>query len=182
MQIVGTSVNSCEKAMDWARLKGATDVHIGLAAFYWSLAPATTVSAEIAYCQASKETGFGHFGGVIDASYNNPCGLKNHNGGSNDDPNAHHRFSSWQEGIQAHLDHLALYAGVAGYPRMGSPDPRAFSSVYGAATTVESLGGHWAPSPTYGTDIVTLVADLSGFLPLRDRIQKALEILNSLIA
>ncbi len=75
-------------------------------------------------------------------------------GGADGDPNAHKRFSSWEEGITACVDHLALYAGAPGYPRPDTPDPRHFSSLRGVAPTVEALGGRWAPSPDYGVSIV----------------------------
>ncbi|SJU02468.1 Uncharacterised protein [Clostridioides difficile] len=64
----------------------------------------------------------------MDESYNNPCGMKTSQGGSDTDPNAHQRFNSWDEGVQAHLDHLALYAGAKGYPKEGTYDPRHFVS------------------------------------------------------
>jgi N-acetylmuramoyl-L-alanine amidase len=108
----------------------------------------------VAYAQSALETGFGNFGGVINASFRNSCGLKTTQGGGNDDPNAHQRFPSWYTGVIACIDHLALYAGAPGYPKASTPDPRHFPSVYGTAPTVERLGGRWAPSPTYGTRIV----------------------------
>jgi hypothetical protein len=56
--------------------------------------------------------------------------------------------------VSAHLDHLALYAGAAGYPRSATPDPSHFASISGTAPTVEALSGKWAPSADYGASIV----------------------------
>lgn len=115
------------------------------------------VNPAIAYAQSAKETGYGRFGGVLDESYKNPCGLKITSGGDDKDPNAHQRFASWEDGISAHLDHLALYAGASGYPRTNTLDPRHFSFLFGIAKTLEELKT-WAPSDSnYGIDIANLV-------------------------
>jgi len=53
-----------------------------------------------------------------------------------------------------------LYAGKKGYPKQSTLDPRHFSNLLGTAETVEQLGGKWAPSATYGEDIVRLMQEL----------------------
>jgi N-acetylmuramoyl-L-alanine amidase len=149
------------QAETWARNKKATETFISLAEKYWSLAEKRgNVDPAVAYAQAAKETGFGKFGGVIDETYNNPCGLKTTQGGADGDPAAHMRFKDWEEGITAHLDHLALYAGVEGYPRIDTPDPRHFPFIKGKGYSVEALGGAWAPSSTYGEEIVKMVKEM----------------------
>ena len=148
------------QAQAWANEKEATDVFIGLADLYWALTPKAGVDPVVAYCQSAKETGYGKFGGVIDASYHNPCGIKTSEGGGNYDPRAHQRFRTWEDGVSAHIDHLALYAGAPGYPKKGTLDPRHFPYLLGTAKTVEQLGGKWAPSATYGEDIVRLMQEL----------------------
>jgi len=148
------------QAQAWAKAKGATDVFIGLADIYWTLAPKAGVDPAVAYAQSAKETGYGKFGGVIDETYRNPCGLKTSEGGGNYDPRAHQRFRTWEDGVSAHIDHLALYAGAPGYPKKGTLDPRHFPYLLGTAKTVEQLGGKWAPSATYGEDIVRLMQEL----------------------
>lgn len=159
--IISQTTVTEDDAKEWARLKGATEEFIGLADLYWSYAKERgNVNPTVAYIQAAKETGYGKFGGVINSSYYNPCGLKVNAGGGDYDPDAHKKFLSWEEGIQAHLDHLALYAGAENYPRKDTPDPRHFDIIYGKAKTVASLGANWAPSPTYGEEIVRLYNDL----------------------
>ncbi|WP_366777409.1 N-acetylmuramoyl-L-alanine amidase [uncultured Clostridium sp.] len=155
MKIISTTNITVAEAKAWAKERGATNTFISLADLYWKYAASRgNVNPAVAYVQAAKETGYGKFGGVINESYHNPCGLKTTQGGSDTDPNAHMKFNSWDEGVQAHLDHLALYAGASGYPRSDTYDPRHFSSIKGKATTVVSLGGNWAPSSTYGSDIL----------------------------
>ena len=162
INIISSTSVTAQDAKSWARSRGATDTFVSLADLYWKYAPYNgNVNPAIAYVQAAKETGYGKFGGVIDASYHNPCGLKTTSGGDDHDPNAHHKFKNWDEGVQAHLDHLALYAGAAGYPRANSFDPRAFASIKGTAKTVADLGQKWAPSSNYGTDIMHLYNSLT---------------------
>lgn len=158
--ITGKARVSAADASGWARDRGATVTFRHLAKLYWELAPMRGIRPEIAYAQAAKETGFGRFTGVLDASFRNPCGLKTTAGGGNYDRSAHKRFASWREGVSAHLDHIALYAGVKGYPRASSPDPRHFPFLFGTARTVEALGGKWAPSPAYGRDLAALARTL----------------------
>ena len=152
--IEGPSFTNIATAERWARSEDATARFVANAQLYWELAPPRGIRPEVAYAQSAKETGYGRFGGVIDASFNNPCGLKTTAGGDDDDPDAHMRFTTWRQGITACIDHLALYAGAPGYPRDDTPDPRHFPSVYATAPTVERLGGAWAPAADYGTSIV----------------------------
>jgi len=152
--ILGPVQATVEQAKAWARSRGATEQFVALADLYWDLAPETSVRPEVAYAQSAKETGFGHFGGVLTPQHCNPCGLKVTSGGNNNDPDAHQQFETWREGVQAHLDHLALYAGANGYPKVNTPDPRHFTWLCGRAPNVEALGGKWAPSPDYGSSIV----------------------------
>jgi len=167
-KIISSTEVTANDAKKWAKSKGATDTFIGLADLYFKYSPECgDVNPAIAYAQAAKETGFGRFGGVIDESYKNPCGLKIPTGGGDTDPNAHQKFKTWDEGVQAHLDHLALYAGAKGYPKDKDKtyDPRHFTTIKGRSTTVNSLGGEgkWAPSPTYGEEVSKLYQDLMDF-------------------
>ena len=160
-KIISKTEVTANQAKAWAKSKGATEEFMNLAKLYWDYSSEHgNVNPAIAYVQSAKETGYGKFGGVIDASFHNPCGLKTAAGGDNYDPNAHQRFSSWDIGVQAHLDHLALYAGANGYPKSDSNDPRHFRTIKGKATTVSSLSGNWAPSSTYGDEINALYESL----------------------
>ena len=154
VNIEGNPVASQRDARVWARDNGAPSWYRDLVRIYWEVARARGVRPDVAFAQSAKETGFGRFGTVVTRGFKNPCGLKTTEGGANDDPDAHARFDSWRQGIIACVDHLALYAGVAGYPRANSHDPRHFSSIKGTATTVQALGGRWAPARDYGRSIV----------------------------
>ena len=172
ISIISTTPLTAEDAKNWARAKGATEEFVGLADLFWNYSQNHGgVNPAVAYVQSAKETGYGNFGGVIDATYHNTCGLKTTSGGGNYDPEAHQRFESWDHGVQAHLDHLALYAGASGYPRANTLDPRHFPSIAGKAPTVYALGGKWAPSESYGTSIAGMYLDVmksAGYVDVSD--------------
>ena len=174
---VDVSVESVEA---WAKSKNATETFISLASIYKKYGQARGgVNWVLAYVQAAKETGYGRFGGVLDESFHNPCGLKVPSGGDDYDQNAHKRFDNWEQGIIAHLDHLALYAGAKGYPKTvyveswkaeslsinETYDPRHIgwfgttSGILGKATNAIDLGNKWAPSSSYGVDLFRMYCD-----------------------
>ena len=174
---VDVSVESVEA---WAKSKNATETFISLASIYKKYGQARGgVNWVLAYVQAAKETGYGRFGGVLDESFHNPCGLKVPSGGDDYEPNAHKRFDNWEQGIIAHLDHLALYAGAKGYPKTvyveswkaeslsinETYDPRHIgwfgttSGILGKATNAIDLGNKWAPSSSYGVDLFRMYCD-----------------------
>lgn len=164
VNIISESKVTAEQAENWAKSKGATETFIELADLYFKYyREHGNVNPAIAYVQAAKETGYGKFGGVLDESYNNPCGLKTAAGGLDTDKDAHKKFNNWDQGVQAHLDHLALYAGANGYPRNNSYDERQFKTIKATAFTVNSLGGKWAPSSTYGEEVNNLYKELLSF-------------------
>ncbi|AOR24546.1 N-acetylmuramoyl-L-alanine amidase [Clostridium taeniosporum] len=164
INIISSTEVTAAQAKKWAKSKGASSAFVNLADLFWKYAKYHgNINPGIAYVQSAKETKYGNFGGVIDQSYYNTCGLKTSSGGGNYDPNAHQRFNSWDEGVQAHLDHLALYAGAEGYPRKDTYDPRHFYSIKGKAITVNSLSGKWAPSSTYGQEVNKLYVDLLNY-------------------
>ncbi|WP_195245509.1 Ig-like domain-containing protein, partial [Clostridium celatum] len=186
INIISTTNISVERAQEWARGNGATQTFISLAPLYEKYAKSRGgINWAIAYVQAAKETGYGRFGDVLDESYHNPCGLKNPTGGDDYDPDAHKKFDNWDQGVIAHLDHLALYAGAQGYPKTNyvdkwkdaelmfneTYDPRHLgwysTSLYGISKTINSLGGNWAPSLTYGIELFRMYCGLTNttYLP-----------------
>ena len=162
MKIASSPTATIAQMKAWAITKGANPLLIDLAETFYTVSVAAGINPIVTYCQSAKETGYMKFGGVLDASFKNPCGLKTTAGGSDTSVSAHQKFTTWEQGIQAQVDHLALYTGVAGYPKVGTPDPRHFPYLFGTAPTVESLGGKWAPSTDYGTSIVRMVKEVEG--------------------
>lgn len=164
--ILGSPTAKVQQMQDWAISKKAHPKFVELALLYYGLSVASGVDPVVTYTQSAKETGYFNFGGVLDITYNNPCGMKNSGGGGDYDPSAHKRFDSWELGIAAQVDHLALYAGAAGYPRTVTTDPRHFPYLKGTAKTVEALSGKWAPSSDYGPSIVRMMKDVAA-TPIR---------------
>ena len=85
---------------------------------------------------------------------NNWAGIKTADA-TGDRPEDHQRFDTPGEGVRAHYNHLAAYAGVE---PLGEPHPRyhLVMSLPWAGTIghVEEMGGRWAPDPDYCRDIV----------------------------
>lgn len=121
--ILGQPTASLEACLKWAKSKKANDLFIELIPILYDTAVQEGVNPVLAVAQSAKETGFCNFGGVLDASFKNPCGLKTSVGGSDTDKNAHSRFDTWEEGILAQIQHLCLYAGQDGYPLFKSSRP-----------------------------------------------------------
>ncbi len=194
VNIVSEVDTSLETIEAWARSKNATETFVGLAKLYKQYAKSRGgVNWVLAYVQAAKETGYGKFGGVLDESYHNPCGLKNPSGGDDYDANAHKKFDNWDQGVIAHLDHLALYAAADGYPKTSyvdswkgeelsvdeTYDPRhtgwfgTTSGILGKAKDALSLTGSWASDLNYGIELFRLYCDAtkSEYLPARSNLE-----------
>ena len=176
INIISDTDITVQDAKKWAKNNGATETFVNLADLYWKHSKSNgNVNPALAYVQAAHETGFGRFGGVLDESYYNPCGMKNTNAGINDDTikEAHKRFDSWEHGVLAHLDHLALYAGSNGYPKknieqsyveegldkQSTYDPRHFAYLAGSAKTALDLSGSWAAG-NYGEKLIRFYNEL----------------------
>lgn len=160
--IIEEPIDLKNQAKQWAKNKGATETFIGLADLYWELYESRgKVNPIVAYAQAALETGYGKFGGVVDESYKNPCGMKKSKGGDDSSVAAHTKFNTWADGVSAHLDHLALYADANGYPRSDTKDTRHFPYLLGTVKYVEELSGKWATTQDYGLKIIELMFEIS---------------------
>ncbi|MFC3904557.1 N-acetylmuramoyl-L-alanine amidase [Clostridium disporicum] len=194
VNIISTVDTSLERVEAWARSKNATETFVGLAKLYKKYAELRGgVNWVVAYVQAAKETGYGKFGGVLDESYHNPCGLKNPEAGDDYDAGAHKKFDNWEQGVLAHLDHLALYAAADGFPKTSylknwkdeplaeneTYDPRhvgwfgTTGGILGKAKDVLGLTGSWASDPNYGIELFRLYCDAtnSEYLPAKSNLE-----------
>lgn len=161
--VIGTATATLVQAEAWAHKNNATDTFVSLARKYWDYAPLHGgVNPVIAYCMSALETGFGKFRGVLNDTFCNPCGMKTSSGGVDADPNAHQRFISWEDGVKAHLDHAALYAGATGYPLSKTPDPRHFKYLFGTGKTIETLCKGWCPgNANYAPTIQRMMGEIA---------------------
>ncbi|MGL5243699.1 MAG: hypothetical protein ACRC7R_00795, partial [Sarcina sp.] len=70
------------------------------------------------------------------------------------------KFSNWADSVEAHLDHLALYAGAEGYPKEKTKDPKHLSYLYKMIDCAEDLSKNWSPKADYGTIISNLCKEI----------------------
>jgi hypothetical protein len=161
--IVAAASVTLAQATAWLRRRGAHDRLVNVAAIYFDTFTTLGIDPAVGIAQAAKETAFGTFlrpdgrpSPAVTPDHHNWCGLKTHDGGGNDDPNAHARFPDDRSGILAHRDHLHLYSVG---PVAGTLDPRHFPYLAGIAPTALDLSGRWA-GPTYGESLETYIADL----------------------
>ena len=124
---------------------------------YYEEAAAEGVRADVALCQALKETGFFAYGGDVLPEQNNYCGL-----GATGNKAKGAYFATPQQGVRAHIQHLMAYATTE-RPHAPLVDPRYDlvrlyrTDIYGKIRTWTGLNGVWAvPSTSYGQDILLL--------------------------
>ena len=167
--IIGKAEVSKEKMMAWAKNKNNNEEYLFVMDLAWEMAEHLGIRPDVVCCQISKETGYLYKNGSaagLDASFHNPCGLKITQGGGDYVASAHMKFPSWEHGILAYLDHLALYIGLEGYPLEEgyTLDPRHFPYLKGTVKYVEDLGGKWCPNVEYGKDIVKMINEIKGII------------------
>jgi hypothetical protein len=144
--------NQCK---EWIKtVKTANALALDLIDELYDCAVINGVDPAVLIAQAMLETGYFNYGGKMTAAYRNTCGLKAPDGKD------YARFNTWHEGIMAHSDHLALYAGSSKTPKANSPDPKHYSSLHGVSSTVEGLVGIWASDSKYATKIITITKNI----------------------
>lgn len=161
------------------------------------------INPVVAVAQSLKETGYFNYKGVLRPNYCNICGLKGTTGGGDYNPDAHKRFDYWEDGVNAFIDHLALYCGVKGYPKYSkeselfykskkvkydsakykkngtTPDPRHFPSLFNVVKTVEDLSGQWCPQKDYSKSIEIIVEKIES-TKVETKLQNEQEILKQI--
>jgi len=112
------------------------------------------VNYDIAVCQMCLETGFLRFNGSVSRFQNNFCGLGAVNASAAGD-----WFSTMEEGIRAHIQHLKAYASMD--PLNSTQVDKRFQHVRrGTVFTVYDLTGRWATDPKYGEKLDYLLKRL----------------------
>ncbi len=174
--IMGNSVASLQQAKAW--LKQRAPEYQQLADIYYSIAPAYGIRADIALCQACKETGYFKYGGLVKSWQNNYAGIgatgeaSDGNTALNGADSSKVRFQQGIHGaiflnsavgVEAHIQHLFAYATTNLLPVGKTLNSPRFALVKrGSAAYVEHLGAAdnpegvgWAyPGNGYGADII----------------------------
>lgn len=161
----------------WAKSMGSTEIFTKNALLYTQICQSVGVDSVMAYAQYALESGYGAHKGTVPESYCNPCGLKVSTGGADTDKNAHFKFNSWKDGITAHVDHIALYAGAPGYPKAKSLDPRHFPYLFNKYKNVEEIGAGWCPSnPKYSETLLRMMKEIQSTV-IKDEFEQSVHTL-----
>jgi len=115
------------------------------------------VNHDIAFVQMLLETGFLKFGGQVSRDQNNFSGL-----GALDGGNPGLSFSTLQEGIRAHIQHLKAYGSQVPL-NLELINPRFKYVRRGIAPTFHELAGRWASDRQYGQKLSLLLVRLNEF-------------------
>ncbi len=108
------------------------------------------INWDVSFVQMCLETGFLQYGGLVEYSQNNFCGLGSFDGKSGA------KFDSIREGVRAHIQHLKAYASN---DKLNSKliDPRFHLVKRSSATDIKDLAGKWAEDPLYGIKLYDLL-------------------------
>ena len=143
--------------------KGATDIE-AFCEIYYEESQAEGIRAEVAFCQAMKETGWLQFGGDVKVSQCNFAGIGATGGGISGAS-----FKDVRTGVRAQIQHLKAYANTLPLNN-ACVDPRFKYVKRGSAPYVEWLGKNanpngvgWAPAADYGTSIVQMIDKLLSY-------------------
>ncbi len=158
--IIGSPTVSLEKAIQWANNNRAQLRFIEAAPLYWQYGQLSGIRPEVLFAQAAYETGFGRYGGLVPADYNNWAGIKVGSATGNQ-PEDFEQFVTPSDGVRAHFNHMSAYLGL---DPIGEPHSRYHSvkniSWAGSVTLVEELSGKWAHSPAYHERIVSMILEM----------------------
>lgn len=151
-----------DKIKEWAKKNNATELFLNLWDIYNNLYKSCgSINPIIAYIQAAIATDFGNFNSDLKEAFNNPYGVKefkyDDEGVLSED---YTKFASWEEGVEAHLDHLALYFGAEGYPKDNSKDTRHFYYLYGICSDILDLQDKWTTKKEYSNRILSELEDI----------------------
>ena len=179
MKIVNKPSISIDRCREWLKTKKeCNEIVFEILDIIWEASIRNGVDPCVLLAQSLIETDY----------FMSEKHVKNHNTGSLKDVNYKYGmflgyegetvFRTWEGGINAHSDHLALYAGVEGFPKHNpysgiqdnefainglTTDPMHFRYLVGSCTNVEHLSGDWAETDDYGDRIVELVNEMIEF-------------------
>ena len=128
-----------------------------LVQYYVEEAAFEGVNHDIAFSQMCLETGFLHYGGLVQPEWNNFCGL-----GAIGPEQPGLVFHDPRTGVRAHIQHLKAYATEE--PLKGElVDPRYRYVRKGSSPSIEGLSGTWAADRLYSVKIDNILQRLYDF-------------------
>lgn len=158
INIINGQVINRNKAKQFSKNLGLDEKIIGLIDYYWELGPKHGgVDPLVAYIQSiitisQKKVSFDYFnpGGIKDSKVTIATGVYDYK-----------KFATIKEGVEAQLDHLALFAGAEGYPKAKTSDPRHFKYLFGCCKNIEGLTGKWDVDKEYGNKVLKLYNEVN---------------------
>ena len=149
--IMGTSIIQAQQLDEFVKAVNPSAPLVGK--FYTFYGDLYGIRGDIAYAQAIHETNYFRFTGQVKPSQNNYAGI-----GTTGPGNDGASFTTPEQGVLAHIQHLYAYASTKPLPE-GAPlvDPRFTLVTRGSATNWTDLNGKWAvPGTTYGQSILSI--------------------------
>ena len=150
--IINSPSTTLENINKWAANKNACFKKVIIIAYNKSIEYG--IDPVLTIAQIALETGYCTYTGKVPSSYCNTCGLKNKDGSS------FNKFKSWDEGVEAHVQHLALYADSPKLKNKKIVDPRHFESLRGVAKSANDLSNKWAMNSEYGKKLNNLCKEI----------------------
>lgn len=149
--IKGNSYLSAKDLENFVMIVNSTAVRV--ADYYLKYGQVYGIRGDVAFAQAILETDYFRFTGTVRKEQNNFAGI-----GTTSETNRGHYFTTPEEGVHAHIQHLYAYASTEkipdGYPLI---DPRFHLVQRGSAPNWVDLNGKWAvPGRTYGQTIISI--------------------------
>jgi hypothetical protein len=172
MLIAGGPHLTPDQVRRWLRSHNAHARLVDVVDAYFWFGAQRSIRPEILVAQAAKETGWGHYPGVVPASYNNFAGIKVRNGGPSNLKESHEQFSTPNDGVRGHVNHMDAYLRGTNSVPIDTPHARYYvirsTSWAGTIRTTQEMGQHWAEanSVSYGNHIDEMVREMENMADL----------------
>lgn len=156
--ILGVTHLSPEHMNQYAKQVNPNAANLG--SFYSAIGEYYGIRGDIAFAQAMHETNFLRFTGDVKPGQNNFAGI-----GATGNGAAGASFSTQEEGVLAHIQHLYAYASTQRLPpKYPLADPRFSLVKRGSAKLWQELNGKWAvPGTNYAESILNIYKNMVRF-------------------
>lgn len=118
------------------------------------------INSDVAFAQMCLETGYLKFGNLVKPEMHNYCGL-----GAIDADRPGEWFSTEQEGVRAHIQHLHAYGTTSDKVLKNQLIDKRYKWVNprGKAPTVFELAGTWAADSEYGKKLDRILSEMEKY-------------------
>lgn len=140
--IVNEPSATYDQLYQWAINNNASQTFLDNLQYIWDTSVKNSIDPILVATQCALETDY--MRSLIFQTYNNTSGIK-------ETSTTYRNYNTIEDGIDAQIEHLMLYAGV-GY--------NTDSWLYGWCPTVEGLSGRWAEDTQYSDKILSMMNDV----------------------